>query len=157
MVGYQSEVVLAGRRINDSMAKFVTGKTLELIDQQGIAVEGATVNLLGVTFKENCVDTRNSQMFSIIEGLETAGLRVSAVDPNADVSTVKTETGVRLKSVEEIGPADVTLLAVAHRELCKKGYEWMQSIMKRVGVFVDLRAVFREEALEDKALGYWSL
>jgi len=157
MVGYQPEVVLAGRRINDSMAKFVTGKTLELIDQKGIAAEGATVNLLGVTFKENCADTRNSQVFSIIEGLETAGLRVSAVDPNADVSMVKTETGIRLKSVEEIGPADVTLLAVAHRELCKRGYEWIQSITKRAGVFVDLHAVFREEALEDKALGYWSL
>jgi len=157
MVGYQPEVVLAGRRINDSMAKFVTGKTLELIDQKGIAVEGATVNLLGVTFKENCADTRNSQVFSIIEGLETAGLRVSAVDPKADVSMVETETGVRLKSIEEIGPADVTLLAVAHRELCKRGYEWIQSITKRAGVFVDLHAVFREEALEDKALGYWSL
>ena len=157
MVGYQPEVVLAGRRINDSMAKFVTGKTLELIDQKGIAAEGATVNLLGVTFKENCADTRNSQVFSIIEGLETAGLRVSAVDPNADVSMVKTEMGVRLKSVEEIGPADVTLLAVSHRELCKRGYEWIQSITKRAGVFVDLHAVFREEALEDKALGYWSL
>ena len=157
MVGYQPEVVLAGRRINDSMAKFVTGKTLELIDQKGIAVEGATVNLLGVTFKENCADTRNSQVFSIIEGLETVGLRVSAVDPKVDVSMVKTETGIRLKSVEEIGPADVTLLAVAHRELCKRGYEWIQSITKRAGVFVDLHAVFREEALEDKALGYWSL
>ena len=157
MVGYQPEVVLAGRRINDSMAKFVTGKTLELIDQKGIAAEGATVNLLGVTFKENCADTRNSQVFSIIEGLETVGLRVSAVDPKVDVSMVKTETGIRLKSVEEIGPADVTLLAVAHRELCKRGYEWIQSITKRAGVFVDLHAVFREEALEDKALGYWSL
>ena len=157
MVGYQPEVVLAGRRINDSMAKFVTGKTLELIDQKGIAAEGATVNLLGVTFKENCADTRNSQVFSIIEGLETVGLRVSAVDPKVDVSMVKTETGIRLKSVEEIGPADVTLLAVAHRELCKRGYEWIQSITKPAGIFVDLHAVFREEALEDKALGYWSL
>ena len=67
------------------------------------------------------------------------------------------ETGVRLKRMDELEPALVTLLAVPHRELCDKGYEWMQSITKQPGIFIDLQAVFRESAADDETLSYWSL
>ena len=157
MIGYQPEVILAGRRINDSMAEFVAGKALQLIAEQGINASGATANVLGVTFKENCPDTRNSQVFALIGAMEKSGITVSAVDPRADASMVQDETGIRLKPVEELEPADMTLLAVPHQELCERGYEWIKSITRQPGVFIDLQAVFRAPASEDKTLSYWSL
>ena len=157
MIGYQPEVILAGRRINDSMAEFVAGKALQLIAEQGINASGATANVLGVTFKENCPDTRNSQVFALIGAMEKFGITVSAVDPRADASMVQDETGIRLKPVEELEPADMTLLAVPHQELCERGYEWIKLIMRQPGVFIDLQAVFRAAASEDKTLSYWSL
>ena len=157
MIGYQPEVILAGRRINDSMAEFVAGKALQLIAEQGINASGAKANVLGVTFKENCPDTRNSQVFALIGAMEKSGITVSVVDPRADASMLQDETGIRLKPVEELEPADMTLLAVPHQELCERGYEWIQSITRQPGVFIDLQAVFRAAAAEDKTLSYWSL
>ena len=157
MVGHQPEVILAGRRINDSMAQFVAGKALRLIAEQCISASEGSANVLGVTFKENCPDTRNSQVFPLIEALEKAGITVSAADPRADASMVQDETGVSLKSIEQLEPADITLLAVPHRELCERGYEWIQSITRQPGVFIDLQAVFRAVASENKTLSYWSL
>ena len=157
MIGYQPEVILAGRRINDSMAEFVAGKALQLIAEQGINASGATANVLGVTFKENCPDTRNSQVFALIGVMQESGITVSAVDPRADASMVQDETGIRLKPVEELEPADMTLLAVPHQELCERGYQWIKLITRQPGVFIDLQAVFRAAASEDKTLSYWSL
>ena len=157
MVGYQPEVILAGRRINDSMAQFVADKVMKLIAEEGITASEASVNVLGVTFKENCPDTRNSQVFSLIQALQGFGLKVSVADPRADPSSVLDETGVQLKSIDELEPAAVTLLAVPHRELCDEGYNWIRSITKRPGIFVDLQAVFRVSAADDQALRYWSL
>ena len=157
MIGYQPEVILAGRRINDSMAEFVAGKALQLILEQGISTSAASANVLGVTFKENCPDTRNSQVFALIGAMEKSGIKVSAADPRADASMVQEETRIRLKPFEELEPADMTLLAVPHRELCERGYEWIQSITRQPGVFIDLQAVFRAAASEDKTLSYWSL
>lgn len=157
MIGYQPEVILAGRRINDSMAEFVAGKALQLIAEQGINASGTTANVLGVTFKENCPDTRNSQVFALIGAMQESGITVSAVDPRADASMVQDETGIRLKPVEELEPADMTLLAVPHQELCERGYQWIKLITRQPGVFIDLQAVFRAAASEDKTLSYWSL
>ena len=157
MVGYQPEVILAGRRINDSMAHFVAGKTLKLMTEEGIVASGATANVLGVTFKENCPDTRNSQVFPLIEALKGFGLKVSAIDPWADASLVFDETGVPLKNVDELEPAEVTLLAVPHQEFREKGYAWIRSMTKTPGVFVDIQAVFRASAADDETLRHWSL
>ena len=118
---------------------------------------GATANVLGVTFKENCPDTRNSQVFALIGAMQKAGIIVSAADWRADALMVQDQTGIELKPVEELEPSDITLLAVPHQELCERGYEWIQSITRQPGVFIDLQAVFRAAASEDKTLSYWSL
>jgi UDP-N-acetyl-D-galactosamine dehydrogenase len=157
MVGYQPEVILAGRRINDSMAHFVAGKTLKLMTEEGIVASGATANVLGVTFKENCPDTRNSQVFPLIEALKGFGLKVSAIDPWADAPLVFDETGVPLKNVDELEPAEVTLLAVPHQEFRDKGYAWIRSMTKTPGVFVDIQAVFRASVADDETFRHWSL
>ncbi len=157
MVGYHPEVILAGRRINDSMSHFVAAKTLRLMTQVGIRVAGTSVNVLGVTFKENCPDIRNSQVFSMIRELESFGLNAAVMDPRADIDLVLDEYGVQLISIDQAEPAPITILAVPHTEFCQKGFAWVRSITQMPGLLIDLQSVFREPAAADTALTYWSL
>jgi len=157
MVGYHPEVILSGRRINDSMAHFVATKTIKLMSEMGIKVAGARVNVFGVTFKENCPDIRNSQVFPLIQELENSGLEVSVVDPRADASALTDEYGVQLTTIDKVVPAPVTILAVAHEEFCQKGFAWLQSVIDKPGLLVDIKSVFRKQALGDEELTYWSL
>jgi len=157
MVGYHPEVILAGRRINDSMSHFVAAKTLRLMTQVGIRVAGTSVNVLGVTFKENCPDIRNSQVFSMIRELESFGLNAAVMDPRADIDLVLDEYGVQLISIDQAEPAPVTILAVPHTEFCQKGFAWVRSITQMPGLLIDLQSVLREPAAADTALTYWSL
>ncbi len=157
MVGYHPEVILAGRRINDSMAHFVATKTVKLMSKMGIKVVGARVNVFGVTFKENCPDIRNSQVFPLIEELEGLGLKLSVVDSRADEKAVVDEYGVNLTTIDKVLPAPVTILAVPHQEFCQMGFAWLQSVIDKPGLLVDIKSVFREQALGDEELTYWSL
>ena len=135
----------------------MAGKALQMIANQGINASGAKANVLGVNFKENCPDTRNSQVFALIRAMQESGITASAADLRADASMAQDETGIRLKPVEELEPADMTLLAVPHQELCERGYEWIKSITRQPGVFIGLQTVFRAAASEDKTLSYWNL
>ncbi|MDE0978349.1 MAG: Vi polysaccharide biosynthesis UDP-N-acetylglucosamine C-6 dehydrogenase TviB, partial [Arenicellales bacterium] len=157
MVGYHPEVILSGRRINDSMAHFVATKTVKLMSEMGIKVAGARVNVFGVTFKENCPDIRNSQVFPLIRELENSGLEVSVVDPRADASALTDEYGVQLTTIDKVVPAPVTILAVPHEEFCQMGFAWLQSVIDKPGLLVDIKSVFRKQALGDEELTYWSL
>ena len=157
MVGYHPEVILAGRRINDSMPHFVAAKTLRLMTQAGISVAGTSVNVLGVTLKENCPDIRNSQVFSMIRELESFGLNAAVMDPRADIDLVLDEYGVQLISIDQAEPAPITILAVPHTEFCQKGFAWVRSITQMPGLLIDLQSVFRDPAAADTALTYWSL
>ena len=157
MVGYHPVVILSGRRINDSMAHFVATKTIKLMSEMGIKVAGARVNVFGVTFKENCPDIRNSQVFPLIQELENSGLEVSVVDPRVDASALTDEYGVQLTTIDKVVPAPVTILAVAHEEFCQKGFAWLQSVIDKPGLLVDIKSVFRKQALGDEELTYWSL
>ncbi len=157
MVGYHPEVILSGRRINDSMAHFVATKTVKLMSKMGIKVSGTRVNVFGITFKENCPDIRNSQVFPLIRELEGSGLEVSVVDPRADASALTDEYAVNLTTIDKVVPAPVTILAVAHKEFCQMGFAWLQSVIDKPGLLVDIKSVFREQALGDEELTYWSL
>jgi UDP-N-acetyl-D-galactosamine dehydrogenase len=155
--GYQPEVILAGRRINDQMAHFVVAKTLKLMAQQGCPLTGASINVLGITFKENCPDIRNSQAFSLIRELRALGLNVVIADPRADPSDVLFEEDVQLTDLSDLKRASVTLLLAPHREFQEKGLAWIRSITEERGVLVDVQAVFRKEAEVENTLTYWSL
>jgi len=157
MVGYHPEVILAGRRINDSMAHFIATKTVKLMSEMGIKVAGTRVNVFGVTFKENCPDIRNSQVLPLARELEGSGLEVSVVDPRADASALTDEYGVQLTTIGKVLPAPVTILAVVHQEFCQRGFAWLQSVIEKPGLLVDIKSVFREQALGDEELTYWSL
>ena len=155
--GYQPEVILAGRRINDRMAHFVVAKTLKLMAQQGLPLTGASINVLGITFKENCPDIRNSQAFPLIRELRALGLNVVIEDPRADANEVLSEEDLQLTDLSDLKRASVTLLLAPHREFREKGLTWIRSITDDPGVLIDVQAVFRKEAEIEKTLTYWSL
>ncbi len=155
--GYQPEVILAGRRINDRMANFVVEKTLKLMAQQALPLTGARINVLGITFKENCPDIRNSQAFPLIRELRALGLNVVIADPRADANEVLSEEDLQLTDLSDLKRASVTLLLAPHREFREKGLTWIRSITEDPGVLIDVQAVFRKEAEIEKTLTYWSL
>ncbi|MCH1424171.1 MAG: nucleotide sugar dehydrogenase [Burkholderiales bacterium] len=155
--GYQPEVILARRRINDRMAHFVVEKTLKLMAQQALPLTGARINVLGITFKENCPDIRNSQAFPLIRELRALGLNVVIADPRADANEVLSEEDLQLTGLSDLKRASVTLLLAPHREFREKGLTWIRSITDDPGVLIDVQAVFRKEAEIEKTLTYWSL
>src|SRR3989440_4657432 len=115
--GYHPEVILAGRRINDGMGRYIAQETVKLMIQRGNQVRGASVNVLGLAFKENVPDLRNSRVIDIIEELKSCGLNVAVHDPIVDPQEAKREYGVDLVPWEQLPVADALILAVAHDRL----------------------------------------
>ena len=156
MVGYQPEVILAGRRINDNMGKFIARKTIEELKAIGIEAVGSRVNVLGVTFKENCPDIRNSQVFSMIQQLQEYGLVVQVADPIADANEILTSEGVTITLLENLIAAPVLILAVSHDVYVAKGPSLIADLVSIPGILMDTKASLRS-LKRDPALHYWSL
>jgi len=114
MIGYIPQVILAGRRINDGMAKFVAEQTVKQMIKAGSQVRGAKVNVLGLTFKENCPDLRNSKVADLIHELQTYGIEVHVHDPVADPAEARHEYGLELEGWESLPRADALVAAVSH-------------------------------------------
>jgi UDP-N-acetyl-D-galactosamine dehydrogenase len=156
-VGYQPEVILAGRRINDRMASFVVSKLIRLMGQQRLSHVGTDVTVLGVTFKQNCPDIRNSQAFPLIREIETFGMTVSAVDPRASKEEVAKEVGLDLVDIDSLDAAPVLVLLAPHDEFIHRGFPWIRSLVTQGGIFIDVQAAFRKEAAGETLITYWSL
>jgi UDP-N-acetyl-D-galactosamine dehydrogenase len=157
MVGYQPEVILSGRKINDSMAYFIAQKTIRLLAEFSSIGRDTTVNVFGVTFKENCCDFRNSQVFVLVRELRELGLNVRVIDPVANNDNAGKELGIEMTPLDQAKPASACILAVPHRVFHDKGAKWFCSIVERPGVLVDVKGIFREELDEVQNLTYWSL
>lgn len=115
-VGYHPQVILAGRRINDNMAGYVAQNTIKLMLKNGIDVANSTVGVMGVTFKENCPDIRNSKVVDLINELKSWGVKVVVADPWADADEIMHEYGIALESVDESNKVDSLVVAVGHQE-----------------------------------------
>lgn len=142
MVGYHPQVILAGRRINDGMGKFVAEKTVKLMASNGRQINGANVLVLGLTFKEDCPDLRNSKVPDIVRELESYGLRVHVHDPIANAEEAKIEYGIELHRWENLPRADAIVLAVAHRAFREMGAARACGRLNEGGVVVDVKAMF---------------
>ena len=116
MAGYRPQVILAGREINDGMPRFVAGKVAALLETAGKELRGAAINVLGLTFKENVADLRNSRAADLRAELTAQGARVHVHDPRADPAEARSEYGIELEPWEALPRADALILAVAHRE-----------------------------------------
>jgi UDP-N-acetyl-D-galactosamine dehydrogenase len=157
MLGYNPQVILAGRRINDGMGKFVAEQTVKQMIQAGHQVKDAHVNVLGLTFKEDCPDLRNSKVIDIINELRSYGCIVHVHDPVCDPVDASYEYGVQLTAWEKLPKASAVVAAVAHRQLRERSTEEFASRLAPGGVFVDVKAQF--DASQFLARGYpvWRL
>ena len=157
MLGYQPQVILAGRRINDGMGKYIAEQTVKQMIAAGGYVKGARVNVLGLTFKENCADLRNSKVVDVIEELKSYGVEVFVHDPWADPEEALREYGVRLSAWDELPRADAIVAAVSHRELAALSAEDFQRKLIKGGCFIDVKAAFERKALEAAGMRVWRL
>jgi UDP-N-acetyl-D-galactosamine dehydrogenase len=159
-IGYHPQVILAGRRINDGMGKHVAEQTVKRLIQADKAVKNARVLVLGLTFKENCPDIRNTKVVDIVHELGEYGVEVLVHDPMADPADARHEYDLELVDLEGLAPVDGIVWAVAHsafagmtppqlKALCGKG--------NGAGVVMDVKGVLRREEVEAVGLGYWSL
>jgi UDP-N-acetyl-D-glucosamine/UDP-N-acetyl-D-galactosamine dehydrogenase len=157
MLGYHPQVILAGRRINDGMGKFIAEQTIKQMIAAGSSIRGAKVNVLGLTFKENCGDLRNSKVIDIIWELQSYGVEVFVTDPNADPEEAMHEYGVRLMSYDDLPRADAIVAAVAHSEYQVMSVEDLGCKLVRGGVFIDVKAAFDPAAITGAGCRLWRL
>ena len=158
MLGYHSQVILAGRRINDDMGKYVAENCVKNLIAADKGVKGAKVAILGFTFKENCPDTRNSKVMDIVTELREYGVEPLVADPQADAKEAERLYGVRFTPMAEIRGMDAVVLAVAHREFTALS---MAEVDRLYGegrkVLLDIKGLFDRAAYERAGYRYWRL
>jgi UDP-N-acetyl-D-galactosamine dehydrogenase len=157
MVGYHPQVILAGRRINDGMAKFVAEKTVKSMISSGFHVKGSKVNVIGLTFKENCPDLRNSKVADIVHELESYGCDVHVYDPVADGEEAQHEYGIKLERWEDLPKADALVMAVPHKEVLALSLLDFQSKLNDSGCFIDVKSQFDPKAISEAGYCVWRL
>ena len=156
-LGYHPQVILAGRRINDGMGKYIAEQTVKQMIQSGVSVKGAHVNVLGLTFKENCPDLRNSKVIDVIRELESYGAVVHVHDPVAESAEAEHEYGVKLVSWDNLPRASAIVAAVAHKEFMEHPVEHMLTKLSNGGVYVDVKCTADAQALKARGVQVWRL
>jgi len=157
LAGYHPEVILAGRRINDGMGAHVARKTIQQMIHAGRNIKGARVNVLGLTFKENCTDIRNSKVADILRELAAFGVETHVHDPLADRAEALAEYGVRLEDWDDLPAADALILAVSHQAYLEKEIPDLLKKIVRNGCVVDVKSVLDAAALRREGLRVWRL
>ena len=157
MLGYNPQVILAGRRINDGMGKFIAEQTIKRMIKSGSHIKGAKVNVLGLTFKENCGDLRNSKVIDIINELRTYGVEIFVTDPQAESEQAQEEYGVPLLPWTDMPQADAIVAAVAHNEFAALSMADIAQKLVPGGAFMDVKAAFNREAIQDAGFNLWRL
>ena len=157
LVGYHPQVILAGRRINDGMGQHVARKTVQEMIHAGRNVKDAHVNVLGLTFKENCSDLRNSRVIDVINELREFGVHVHVHDPMADSAEAAHEYDVRLTEWDNLPAADAMILAVPHSHYLELPSAILVSKIVRNGCIIDVKSVLKRGELESAGLRVWRL
>jgi UDP-N-acetyl-D-galactosamine dehydrogenase len=157
MVGYHPQVILAGRRINDGMGKYVAEQTVKQIILNGSAIKDRVVNVLGLTFKEDCPDLRNSRVFDVIQEFRSYGMRVCVHDPVAGRAEAMEEYGIELVGWDDLPVADATVLAVAHRALIVRPVADFAAKTVKGGCVTDVKGKLNAAAVRSAGLKIWRL
>jgi UDP-N-acetyl-D-galactosamine dehydrogenase len=156
-MGYHPEVILAGRRINDSMGKYIAEQTIKQIIQAGHSVNGSHVIVMGITFKEDCPDSRNTRVIDVVNELKSYGVKVSVHDPVADVEEARHEYGIELHSWESLPTAKAIVAAVAHKPFLGMGMDQYLKKLERGGCFIDVKSRFNVKTFTDAGVHVWRL
>ena len=149
-LGYHPQMILAGRRINDNMSLYVTTQIVKRMLEKSIQPKGAKVLVLGLTFKENCPDLRNTKVMDIVSELTSYGTDVDVHDPWVDAAEAKDEYGLDLVAAPEKGAYDVVIIAVAHDQFRALGEEGIKAFCKETSVLYDIKYVLPPEAVDDR-------
>lgn len=157
-IGYHSQVILSGRRINDDMGKYVAENTIKQLIKGDKQIKGARAAVMGITFKENCPDIRNSRVIDIIKELEEYGVEVEVTDPMADEHEVLKEYNLKLKKIEDIGSVDAVIIAVKHEAYVNISLEYLRRFYSfGKPVIIDVKRLFDKKSAENMGFIYWGL
>jgi UDP-N-acetyl-D-galactosamine dehydrogenase len=156
-VGYHPQVILSGRKINDGMGKYIAEQTIKRMILRGFAVNKESIIVLGLTFKENVPDTRNSRVIDVIRELQSFGANVFVHDPVADAKEAEHEYGIRLSTWEELPRAAAMVAAVAHNEFRSRPMDRVLEKLMPNGVYVDVKNQADAGALRARGLDVWRL
>jgi UDP-N-acetyl-D-galactosamine dehydrogenase len=148
-LGYHPQIILAGRRINDNMARYAARNIIRLMLNNGIDVARSTVGIMGITFKDNCPDIRNSKVVDLIVELKNWGVNVVVTDPWADTGEVKFEYGIELVTIDSNQPVDALVVAVAHQQYRNMTLNQLRKLCrKETPVLADIKSIYnRKEAI----------
>lgn len=159
-LGYHSQIILSGRRINDDMGKYVAENLVKSLIKADIKVNHAKVGILGLTFKENCPDTRNTRVIDIVRELGEYGIKPMIVDPEADAGEAKREYGIEFNKFEDFDNMDAVLVAVAHTQFLNFTKEKIDGIFNRKNrkkVLLDIKGVLNKQFFDTDDYIYWRL
>ncbi|MDH3315358.1 MAG: nucleotide sugar dehydrogenase [Gammaproteobacteria bacterium] len=157
LIGYHPQVILAGRRINDGMGKFIAEQTVKHMIRNGSQVKGSRVNVLGLTFKEDCPDIRNTRVIDVIDELKSYGVDVHIHDPVPHAGDTRHEYGLELEPWDALPRADAVIVAVAHRQFLEKPIADYLTKVVEGGCFIDVKSQFDLTALQQAGLTVWRL
>lgn len=152
-LGYHAQVITSGRQVNDYMGAHVARQIVKKLIHKGVALKESKVLILGVTFKENVTDIRNSKVIDVIREFESYGVQVDAIDPHADKNEFDHEYNFKIVDAAN-GPYDAVVLAVSHEEYKNFEEAYIHNLLKDTGVFADLKGLYRRKF---DNLDYWSL
>ena len=158
MLGYHSQIIISGRRINDDMGKYVAENVIKNLIAADKAVKNARIAILGFTFKENCPDTRNTKIIDIVHELQEYGITPVISDPQADADEAERLYGIKFVELSKIKDMDAVVLAVAHEEFKSLSVSDMD-LLYREGkkVLVDLKGLLSRKEYEKAGYSYWRL
>ncbi|OYW35700.1 MAG: GDP-mannose dehydrogenase [Hydrogenophilales bacterium 12-61-10] len=158
MLGYHPQVILAGRRINDGMAAYVAQQTIKGMINNGCAVKGAKVVVLGLTFKEDCSDLRNSKVADLVKELQEFGCDVAVHDPIAESAEAEHEYGISLTPWDQLpSDADAIVAAVSHQEYLAMPLAELTSRLRKGGVFTDVKSAYDQAEIKAAGFNLWRL
>ncbi|MCP3029526.1 nucleotide sugar dehydrogenase [Halobacillus sp. A5] len=160
-LGYHSQIILSGRKINNGMGSFIVDAIIKKLILANKVVKKSKVVILGMTFKENTPDTRNSKVVDIIENLREYGIEPIVVDPEADVTETKYEYGIDLVDIKEVKDADCLVLTVAHDVFKEMSWEDLDSLFgdysNKEKILMDAKSILNKSEVEEKGYSYWRL
>lgn len=162
VLGYHSQIIAAGRKVNDNMGIFVTDNVIKKMIQSDINVKKSNVYIMGITFKENCPDMRNSKAVDVFKYLTSYGIKVKVVDPVVDKTEFKREFNMELVDIKDVRNADCLVFLVAHQQfkelqLGDLGGMLKQQKQQTKHVIIDIKNIFDKKNIEEKGYSYWSL
>ncbi len=156
-VGYNPQVILAGRRINDGMGEYIAAKAIKGMIQNGSKIKNAKILIIGLTFKEDCADLRNSRVIDVISELQEYGAEVLVYDPIADANEAKLEYEVNLSRWEELQNIEAIIAAVSHKQCLDISETEMAKISVQGAPFIDVKSAFNLPALQQAGFNTWRL